>query len=193
MASVPGPGAAAAPARAPSSRQAVQSASTPALVSTRPERTHVMPSPRALDPNVPTPGSARAKPPRKLPASLDASSAGRRPTEPRARKLPKFRDETEHPLLRLPPGLVHCRHAGEADEHCAELLRQHAAGALGALGMVKVASCQGHVRPPRAREAASAGLRLPSALGRGDQASQIPPRGRGIGARPHGSHRFRRV
>ena len=90
-----------------------------------------------LDPNVPpAPGSARAKPPRRLPASLDASSSAGRPrqAEPRVRKLPKFRDETEHPLLRLPPGLVHCRHAGEADEHCAELLRRHAAGALGALG-----------------------------------------------------------
>ena len=34
--------------------------------------------------------------------------------------------------------------------------------------MIKVASCRGHIRPPRAREAASEGVGLPSALGRGD-------------------------
>ena len=51
----------------------------------------------------------------------------------------------------------------------------------------------GHVRPPRARDASSEGFRLPSTLRRRGRASRLLPRGRGIGARPHGSHRCRCV
>ena len=45
-------------------------------------------------------------------------------------------------------------------------------------------SWRGHSRPPRARQVASEGVGPPSALVRSDPAPPIPPRGRGLGARP---------
>ena len=58
------------------------------------------------------------------------------------------------------------------------------------VGMAKVASWRCHGRLPSAGQASSEGVRLPSALVRSDPSAQIPPRGRGRGARPC---RLRRV
>ena len=59
--------------------------------------------------------------------------------------------------------------------------------------MVKVASWRRHSWPPRALPAASEGLGLLSALVRRDRTSQMSPGGRGHGATPRPSNRFRRV
>ena len=64
---------------------------------------------------------------------------------------------------------------------------------LSYLGMVKVASWRRHSWPPRALPAASEGLGLLSALVRRDRTSQMSPGGRGHGATPRPSNRFRRV
>ena len=61
-------------------------------------------------------------------------------------------------------------------------------------GMVRVAVLVGsHSWPPRARQTASDGLGLSSALGRRGLAPQMPSRGRGLGLTPHETHRLRRV
>jgi len=57
--------------------------------------------------------------------------------------------------------------------------------------MLRVASWRRHTWPPRARQAASGGSRLLSALVRRGAASQIPPSGRDPGATPHQTHRLR--
>ena len=51
---------------------------------------------------------------------------------------------------------------------------------------------RGHAWPQRARQAASEGSRLPSALVRRGPALRIPPRGRVPGATPRQTHRFHR-
>ena len=56
--------------------------------------------------------------------------------------------------------------------------------------MVRVAVLE---RPLRARQTASEGLGLASALVRRGPSAQMPSRGRGIGASDHHPHRFRRV
>ena len=60
---------------------------------------------------------------------------------------------------------------------------------------VKVASWPCHSWLPsviHARQAASEGFGLPSAPVRSDPSPQVPPRGRGLGARPCQTHGFRR-
>ena len=57
----------------------------------------------------------------------------------------------------------------------------------GLRSMVKVASWRGHSWPPRARQAASEGFGLPSALVRRGPAPRISPGGRGLPARGHPS------
>ena len=59
--------------------------------------------------------------------------------------------------------------------------------------VVKVASLRGHSWPRRARQAASEGLTLPSALVRRGPGNQTPPRGRGLPTRGHPSLHFRCV
>ena len=54
------------------------------------------------------------------------------------------------------------------DKERAELEKKTPAERAMHAGAVEVASCWDHIRPPRAREAASGGLRPPSALGRSD-------------------------
>ena len=69
----------------------------------------------------------------------------------------------------------------------------HSSAYDGGAAWSKWPSWRGHGWPPRARQAASEGLGLPSALVRRGPASQTPPRGRGLPARGRPSRRFRRV
>ena len=71
----------------------------------------------------PTPNiSSQQRAPRKLPSSL----TGTAPRKP-ARKLPRFREDTETlPVLALQQNAIYCRHPEEIDAHCDELRRRHA-------------------------------------------------------------------